>query len=52
MIRLPTINPPGDGYEAFVADLRGVLDGLGYATAVHHAPPSSRRSARACRGRT
>jgi len=38
MIRLPTVNPPGDGYEAFVADLRGVLDGYGYATSVHHAP--------------
>src|SRR3954469_18595410 len=38
MIRLPTVNPPGEGYEAFVADLRGVLDAYGYATAVHHAP--------------
>ena len=38
MVRLPTINPPGEGYEAFVADLRGYLDELGYATAVHHAP--------------
>src|SRR6478735_5247733 len=39
MIRLPTINPPGQGYEAFVSELRGVLDGLGYATSVHLAPP-------------
>src|SRR4051794_35844246 len=38
MIRLPTVNPPGEGYEAFVADLRGVLDEYGYATQVHHAP--------------
>src|SRR4051794_10497492 len=38
MIRLPTVNPPGKGYEAFVADLRSVLDGYGYETAVHHAP--------------
>jgi succinyl-diaminopimelate desuccinylase len=39
LIRLPTVNPPGEGYEAFVADFAGVLDGLGYETAVHHAPP-------------
>jgi succinyl-diaminopimelate desuccinylase len=38
LIRLPTVNPPGEGYEAFVADLRGVLDGYGYATEVHYAP--------------
>jgi succinyl-diaminopimelate desuccinylase len=38
MVRLPTVNPPGEGYEAFVADLRAVLDGYGYATAVHDAP--------------
>src|SRR4051794_19541320 len=38
MIRLPTINPPGEGYAAFVADLRGVLDAYGYATELHHAP--------------
>src|SRR4051795_11212141 len=38
MIRLPTVNPPGEGYEAFVADLRGGLDASGYATEVHHAP--------------
>ena len=53
MVRLPTINPPGEGYEAFVADLRGVLDELGYATErPPRAAPSSRRSARGCRGRT
>jgi succinyl-diaminopimelate desuccinylase len=39
LIRLPTVNPPGEGYEAFVADLRAYLDDLGYETAVHHAPP-------------
>ena len=38
LIRIPTVNPPGEGYEAFVADFRRVLDELGYATAVHHAP--------------
>src|SRR3954469_16183987 len=38
MIRLPTVNPPGEGYEAFVADLESVLDGYGYETAVHLAP--------------
>ena len=38
LIRIPTVNPPGEGYEAFVAVLRGVLDGYGYATEVHHAP--------------
>ncbi len=48
LIRLPTVNPPGEAYEAFVADLRGVLDGYGYATEVHHAP----HRARAARRRT
>src|SRR4051794_5268006 len=38
MIRLPTVNPPGHGYEASVADLQSVLDGYGYATAVPLAP--------------
>ncbi|HEX6023507.1 MAG TPA: M20 family metallopeptidase [Solirubrobacter sp.] len=38
LIRLPTVNPPGDGYETFVAELKSVLDELGYATEVHHAP--------------
>ena len=38
LIRIPTINPPGEAYEEFVADLRAVLDGYGYATEVHHAP--------------
>lgn len=39
LIRLPTVNPPGDGYEDFVAYLQARLDALGYATEVHHAPP-------------
>jgi succinyl-diaminopimelate desuccinylase len=38
MIRLPTVNPPGTGYEAFVADLQGRLDALGYSTAIHRVP--------------
>lgn len=39
LIRLPTVNPPGDGYEDLVAYLQARLDALGYATEVHHAPP-------------
>ncbi len=38
LIRLPTVNPPGEGYEAFVADLQTRLDALGYATEVHRVP--------------
>jgi succinyl-diaminopimelate desuccinylase len=38
LVRLPTINPPGDGYEAFVHDFAARLDALGYATAVHRVP--------------
>jgi succinyl-diaminopimelate desuccinylase len=38
LIRIPTVNPPGECYEAFVADFRSVLDEYGYATEVHHAP--------------
>ena len=38
LIRLPTINPPGDGYEAFVHDFASRLDALGYATEVHRVP--------------
>ena len=38
LIRLPTVNPPGAGYEAFVADFAHVLDGLGYTTEVHRVP--------------
>jgi succinyl-diaminopimelate desuccinylase len=38
LVRLPTINPPGDGYEAFVHDFASRLDALGYATEVHRVP--------------
>ena len=38
LIRLPTVNPPGEGYEAFVDDLAHRLDALGYATQVHRVP--------------
>lgn len=38
LIRIPTVNPPGEAYGEFVADLRAVLDGYGYATEVHRAP--------------
>jgi succinyl-diaminopimelate desuccinylase len=38
LIRLRTVNPPGEGYEAFVGDLARRLDALGYATEVHRVP--------------
>ncbi len=38
LVRLPTINPPGEGYEAFVRDFAGRLGALGYATEVHRVP--------------
>jgi succinyl-diaminopimelate desuccinylase len=38
LVRLPTINPPGEGYEAFVHDFARRLDALGYATEVHRVP--------------
>ena len=38
LVRLPTINPPGDGYETFVHDFAERLDALGYATEVHRVP--------------
>jgi succinyl-diaminopimelate desuccinylase len=38
LVQLPTINPPGDGYEAFVHDFAARLDALGYATEVHRVP--------------
>ncbi len=38
LIRIPTVNPPGECYEEFVADFKSVLDEFGYATEVHHAP--------------
>ena len=56
LIRLPTVNPPGEGYEAFVADFARRPRRLGYATEVHRVPEDdstrSRRSAKACRART
>ena len=38
LIRLPTVNPPGEGYEAFVGDFARRLDALGYDTQVHRVP--------------
>jgi succinyl-diaminopimelate desuccinylase len=38
LIRIPTINPPGERYEDFVTELRGRLDALGYTTEVHTVP--------------
>jgi succinyl-diaminopimelate desuccinylase len=38
LIRLRTVNPPGEGYEAFVGDFARRLDRLGYATEVHRVP--------------
>jgi succinyl-diaminopimelate desuccinylase len=38
LIRIPTVNPPGEAYEDLVAELKQVLDELGYATEVHYAP--------------
>ena len=43
LIRLPTVNPPGEGYEAFVGDFARRLDALGYET---RGPPRARRRAR------
>jgi succinyl-diaminopimelate desuccinylase len=39
MVRIPTINPPGERYEEFVAYARSLLDGLGYDTEVLRVPP-------------
>ena len=38
LIRLPTVNPPGEGYEAFAGDFARRLDALGYVTEVHRVP--------------
>ena len=38
LIRIQTVNPPGECYEEFVADLKSVLEDLSYATEVHYAP--------------
>ena len=39
LIRIPTVNPPGDGYEDFCASFRETLDRLGYATEILRVPP-------------
>src|SRR3954451_16936610 len=39
LIRIPTVNPPGDGYEDFCAAFRQTLDDLGYATEILRLPP-------------
>ena len=39
LIRIPTVNPPGDGYEDFCAAFRETLDQLGYATEILRVPP-------------
>src|SRR3954452_50952 len=38
LIRIPTVNPPGDGYEDFCAALKATFDGLGYATEIVRVP--------------
>ena len=37
-IQVPTVNPPGEAYEDFVALAKGLLDRLGYATEVVRVP--------------
>jgi succinyl-diaminopimelate desuccinylase len=38
LIRIPTVNPPGEHYDDFVTELRGRLDAFGYTTEVHRVP--------------
>jgi succinyl-diaminopimelate desuccinylase len=38
LIRIPTVNPPGNAYEDFVIAFRARLDGYGYTTEVHTVP--------------
>ena len=38
LIRIPTLNPPGEAYEDFVSEFRARLDGYGYTTEVHAVP--------------
>jgi succinyl-diaminopimelate desuccinylase len=38
LIRIPTLNPPGEAYEDFVIEFRARLDALGYTTEVHTVP--------------
>ena len=51
LIRLPTVNPPGEGYEAFVGDFARRLDALGYATAGPPRPGGRPRDAGPARRR-
>ena len=52
MIRIPTVNPPGECYEAFVADFESVLDELGYTTEVHRVADRARAARPGTRART
>jgi succinyl-diaminopimelate desuccinylase len=38
LIRIPTVNPPGDGYEDFCAAFAGTLGELGYAVEILRVP--------------
>jgi succinyl-diaminopimelate desuccinylase len=38
LIRIPTVNPPGEAYEDFVTAFRARLDHYGYTTEVHTVP--------------
>jgi succinyl-diaminopimelate desuccinylase len=38
LIQIPTVNPPGERYEEFVAEFQARLDALGYATEIHRVP--------------
>jgi succinyl-diaminopimelate desuccinylase len=38
LIRIPTVNPPGERYDDFVAAFRARLDAFGYATEIHRVP--------------
>lgn len=38
LIWIPTVNPPGDGYEEFCALLQAVFDELGYTTRIVRVP--------------
>jgi succinyl-diaminopimelate desuccinylase len=38
LIRIPTVNPPGEAYEDFVSAFRARLDEHGYTTEVHTVP--------------
>jgi succinyl-diaminopimelate desuccinylase len=38
LIRIPTVNPPGEAYEDFVTAFRARLDHYGYTTEIHTVP--------------